>query len=405
MCKRLLYFIIFTYCFGLFNNLTAQNIRIVDSTDFELKKDLIDLLISLKITDTSESKSLHIGSGIRVSLLPTVSGIPGDKGSTFITAFNAAFFLGNSQTTHLSNVFFTPYTNFNGRFVFPIRSYIWSKDNTWNFIGDYRYLITQEYTFGLGSGSKFEDRTRIEFNHLRFYQSVLRNLFSYVLLGGGFHYDYHFNISELSEEASKRYMELYNSPPLSTYNSTGFSISSAFDSRVNSLNPQQGMYAGVTYRYTPTWMNSTFNWQSIYADIKLYHSFNRKRQNIISFWSFYWDVFKGTAPYLDLPATFWDPNYRAGRGYSQGRFRGDAMAYVESEYRFDITKNGLWGATVFANAQSLRNPRTGKFERIAPAIGSGLRLKFNKFSNTNLTLDVGFGRDGMNYLFGLGEFF
>jgi hypothetical protein len=65
----------------------------------------------------------------------------------------------------------------------------------------------------------------------------------------------------------------------------------------------------------------------------------------------------------------------------------------------------LWGATVFANAQSLRNPSTRNFEKIAPGVGAGLRLKFNKFSNTNLTFDVAVGSESWNYYFGIGEFF
>jgi hypothetical protein len=388
------------------SDLVAQNVRYIDSTNFSSQKDIIDVFRELKIFNQHvEEKPDRLNKKLRLSVLPTVSPAQGATGLVFVTAFTATFLLGDPQTTNASNIYFIPYTNFDGKFVFPIRSYIWTKNNKWNFIGDYKYLIYPETTYGLGSGSNKNEASLVNYKHFRFYQSVLRNVFSYLVMGGGVHFDHHYDIQEELLNEKYNHVLQYDGAGITATQSNGLSFTSAFDSRLNSLNPQQGMYAGVMYKYIPTWMGSTSNWKSLYADIKLYHSFNRKRQNIISFWSFYWDVFAGKAPYLDLPSTAWDPSYRSGRGYYQGRFRGDAMAYIESEYRFDLTQNGLWGATVFANAQSLRNPSTRNFEKIAPGVGAGLRLKFNKFSNTNLTFDVAVGSESWNYYFGIGEFF
>ena len=74
-------------------------------------------------------------------------------------------------------------------------------------------------------------------------------------------------------------------------------------------------------------------------------------------------------------------------------------------YRFDITENGLLGAVVFANIQSLSEPTSNNFSYSNPAAGFGARIKFNKQSNTNLTLDAGFGKNSFGFYIGLGEFF
>jgi hypothetical protein len=49
---------------------------------------------------------------------------------------------------------------------------------------------------------------------------------------------------------------------------------------------------------------------------------------------------------------------------------------------------------------------SNKFEVISPAIGIGLRIKFNKFSNTNAAIDYGIGSKGSKGFVGnLGEVF
>ena len=403
VCLRLLILLMLvSHTFRAF----SQQPRILDSTFFNNKRDFIDLMISLNIQDSNGSaltRSKRMGNNVRISVMPSVGGVPHSSGLAFVTAIGATFFLGSPQTTNLSNIYFTPYTNFKGKYVIPFRSYIWTKDNKWNLVGDYRYLIFPDYNYGLGSQTKQADQQPLDYNHFRFHQNILHKVISYWVMGGGVHFDTYGAIDETQADSNKRYMENYQGEVLTRTRSNGLAFTTAFDSRLNSLNAQKGVYAGLTYWYTPTWMKSTSSWHSIFAEFKTYHSFNPKKQNLLAFWTYYWDVFAGKAPYLDLPSTFADPTYRSGRGYYPNRFRGTAMWYGEVEYRFDITKDGLWGGTAFANVQTLR--AYSKFGRLAPAAGLGLRLKFNKYNNTNLTFDVGVGSESWNYFFSIGEFF
>jgi hypothetical protein len=81
------------------------------------------------------------------------------------------------------------------------------------------------------------------------------------------------------------------------------------------------------------------------------------------------------------------------------------MIYGETEYRFDISRNGMWGGVVFVNLQDYKELSSGEFAYLLPAAGTGIRIKFNKRSKVNLTLDIAVGKDSFNGYFNLGEFF
>jgi hypothetical protein len=96
----------------------------------------------------------------------------------------------------------------------------------------------------------------------------------------------------------------------------------------------------------------------------------------------------------------------SGRGYAQGRIRGTDLLYAEAEYRVTLSANGLWGAVAFVNLTSA----SGLASRELPApdlgVGLGLRVKLNKRSDTNITIDFAFGAQGSGGLFlGTGEAF
>ena len=107
-----------------------------------------------------------------------------------------------------------------------------------------------------------------------------------------------------------------------------------------------------------------------------------------------------------LPSNGWDDSYNSGRGYIQGRFRDKNMVYMESEYRFNISSNGLIGAVVFANLQNYSSSMFKGYQGWIPGGGMGLRIKVNKQSGINVCIDYGFGRDGSRgFAVNLGELF
>jgi hypothetical protein len=80
------------------------------------------------------------------------------------------------------------------------------------------------------------------------------------------------------------------------------------------------------------------------------------------------------------------------------------MFYLEGEYRFDLSRNGLFGGVAFLNFQSLTDVNNN-YGGLNGAIGAGARIKFNKKSGTNLAIDFGMAPDSFQIYIGLGEFF
>jgi hypothetical protein len=127
--------------------------------------------------------------------------------------------------------------------------------------------------------------------------------------------------------------------------------------------------------------------------------------SVLAFWGIAWLSSSGT-PYLDLPATGGDMYSNSGRGYAEGRYRGKDELYLEGEYRFGISANGLIGGVAFLNGETFSGLQDNSFQKIDPGTGFGIRVKANKHSNTNICVDYGVGVDGSHGFFvNLGEVF
>ncbi len=343
-----------------------------------------------------------------VTSKPEISIVPA-LGYTLVTKLavvlsgNVAFRTGPKSriSTIVGSVSYTQ----NKQFIIPVLTSIWTKDNKFNFVGDYRFYRYPQSTFGLGSSSDIADEDPMDFTFARFYETALRHITGNWYAGIGYAIDSYSNITEQGTLDGR--LSGYERYGTNKHNiASGLTTSAVYDSRDNSINPTKGWYGSAQFRTSEKWLGGSQNWQSLIIDVRKYVQFPATSNNILAFWSYDWLVVGGRPSYLNLPATSWDPNSATGRGYIQGRFRGAQMVYLESEYRFRILKNGLIGGVVFANAQTLTaNPGT-RFQQIQPAIGPGLRIKLNKTSRTNIAIDYGFGRQGSQGLFiDVGEIF
>jgi hypothetical protein len=375
----------------------------VDTTG---QKDLIDVV--LPIFTTRKRKPVDPKKKqIYFSILPLSSSVPGGS-KAFVTSTTAGFYLGDRKTTYLSSVTFAPYFNFKGRYGLPIHSSIWLQDNAFNIQGDTRFLVYPTETWGLGGGQPEEKSVLVSYDYVRFYQAVLKRITPYFYAGVGYNLDYYFDIKTSGTPVS---LQEFTNYPYGTANdgssiSSGLTLNFLYDTRQNSFNPIPGAFGNIIYRYDAEFLGSDNNSQSIYVDVRKYISLsNGPRKNQIAFWSYYWASLSRGTPYLNLPSIGNDPYQRSGRGIEQNRYRSEKLLYFESEYRRDITKNGLIGFVVFANVNTPSQPITHKFIYFNPAGGAGLRIKYNKKSNTNICFDYGFSKGYSDLVVALGEAF
>ncbi len=317
-----------------------------------------------------------------------------------ILAGNEAFFTGRDTTDKLSTITSSIALTQNSQIVVPVQSNIWTKGNKYNLVGDWRISRYPQDTYGLGGTNSIDSNDLINYSYIRIYQTLLRRINSNFYAGIGYNLDYHWNISENGyEDGGFSNYSAYSSNPKKTI-SSGLSLNLLYDSRDNPINPSHGEYANVVLRNNFTFLGSDDNWQSLLIDARKYFQFPASSHNVLAFWSYDWLVLNGNPPYLDLPSTSWDTYTNTGRGYIQGRFRSRQMLYLESEYRFQLTRNGLLGGVVFANAQSFSQwPGNYSFKYLQPAAGFGLRIKLNKTSKTNIDIDYGFGTNESHGLF------
>lgn len=369
------------------------------------QKDLYEIIGSLfhKNKKTETAKIKRIGSKPVFSFIPAAGYTLVSRLVVSITG-NAAF--RTDSQANISTISGNAGYTQNKQFVLPIESEIWTKNNTFELLGDYRFYKYPQSTFGLGSNSNISNEDPLDYNYIRFYETILKHITGNFSAGAGYIIDFHTNISEKGNLNGLKPSDyaLYGKLPHSI--SSGITFNAQFDSRDNPINPASGFYVNLQYRDNYRFLGSMTGWRSLIIDIRKYYRFPASSDNTIAFWSYNWLILSGKPPYLDLPSTQWDTYSSTGRGYIQGRFRGAQEVYFESEYRFKISVNGLFGGVVFGNLQSFSAAPGTPLQSIQPGFGSGLRIKLNKVSKTNIDFDYGFGEQGSRGLFvNVGEVF
>lgn len=388
-------------CLFLFLRLAAQ-----DSLSSN-KIDLVDVGRSFlkghrsTRVDTVQQK---VGK-LHISALP-VAGYTLQTGFAGVLSSNFAFYTSEHSQANLSNVLTSVTYSQYKQIIFPIQANIWTKGNKYNIQTDWRYLRYPSLTYGLGGNTNADSGYNINYGYLRLHQAIFRSVTRDLYVGIGVDLDYFWNIREVDAPLGKPTdFERYGLTK--TEEGAGISLHLQFDNRRNPINPLNGSFVSVSYRPNFTFMGSDDNWQSLVVDARQFIPFPGGTHNVLALWTYDWlTVGDGQPPYLLLPSTGWDPYSNTARGYIQGRYRSKNMLYIESEYRFGITTNGLLGGVVFANAQSFSEMATGQFTYIQPGYGLGLRISLNKFSRTNLAVDYGWGTHGSGGFFvNLGEVF
>lgn len=364
--------------------------------------DIIDLFLGKKSRTTTNQ--IRSEKKVHFSLLPAAVNVPGG-GKAVITAANAAFYLGDPSNTNLSNVYLIPYTNLSNRYGLYLRPNLWLAKNTFNIVGDYRIAHFPQYSWGLGGDSPQWDQSLIDADFFRFYQSAYKRILKNWYTGPGYALDHYYNIEE-SDYEGKGHLERYDTTHYDATASSGITFNLLYDARVNAINPPRGAYLLITWRWNSKSLGSTFNANTLFMDLRKYFRLHATRDNVLALRSYYWTVVNGKVPYLDLPATNWAPSGGiSNRGFQSGRYRSNALVYMETEQRFQITDNGLLGLVAFLNVSSASEFNTQHFKHWQAGAGFGLRTKMNKYSNSNIAVDFGFSQNYWGVWLNIGEMF
>ncbi|MGD0582099.1 MAG: hypothetical protein ABR974_04035 [Bacteroidales bacterium] len=372
---------------------------------YKYKRDLIDYgLIFLgknpdSRLDSSNIKPTHFYFSVSPIVEYTIA-----TGFSFGVAGNVAFKTSSVQETNVSSFLGAIKYTTKKQFLLPVQSSVWTPGNKYNLLGDWRYLDYPQDSYGYVGYNTLSDKYIIDYQQVRFYETVLKNIRKNIYFGFGYEMNHYWNIKETDTLPGRitNYQE-YRYTRQST--SSGIAIDFIYDSRENSINPEGGsFYANLQLLQDAKFLGADSYWNSVLIDLRKY--IKMPLHTVLALWFYSVITISGDPPYLDLPGTGSDTYNNTGRGYEQARFIGKKMVDLEMEYRFDISRNGLIGVVIFANAESLSELESNKFEVISPGFGIGLRIKFNKFSGTNVCIDYGVGTKGSKGFVGnLGEVF
>ncbi|MFI5136223.1 MAG: BamA/TamA family outer membrane protein [Sphingobacteriales bacterium] len=372
------------------------------TVDSAKQTDLVDII--KKILDKKASpEKRELPKKANFSFVP-YGGYTLSTGFTVNVSGNVSFFTDAGHQQNLSVLAADIGYDSKIQKMFRSRSEIWTNKNGYKIVSDMRYEIYPTDTYGLGTFTTLNEDRDIDYRYLRLYETVLKKITTDFYAGIGYNFDYHYNITTIGNSGSTA-VNFTKYGRTSSSKSSGIDFAFLYDNRKNPLNPPSGAFASVIYRENFTFIASNANWRSLQLDIRKYIKLSSHSNNVLAIWGIA-AFTSGHVPYLDLPNTGGDMYNNSGRGYAIGRFRGKNELYIEGEYRFGLTKNGLLGAVIFANGESFSELKSNAFEGIAPAAGTGIRIKLNKHSNSNICIDYGYGTGGSRGFFvNLGEVF
>lgn len=363
-------------------------------------------------------------------VLPNISSNPSNG---FLLGVGGSFgwYMGSRENTKVSSAPFTLAVTSKSQLIFFLKHNIYSKGNNWFLQGDWKFYIYSQPTYGLGTNSP--DTANIpqefhwggeggnldsaafpmKFNYVKVHEIVNKRIVGEFYGGVGYHLDYYYSITDEKYRAATdstpeldtphHYYSKTNNFSYTNYLLSGISVNFLYDTRDNQICPYKGIYANLNYRINPTFLGSSQNSSTLWLEFRTYLKLSKKTpRHLIGFWAFGDFLISGKMPYLTMPSIGEDQRARSGRGYTNGRFRGNNIVYGEVEYRFPIWPcSHIIGGVIFANVTTTDNPSRGVklFEYVRPGVGFGLRIMINKYFRTNINIDYAFGVKSQGFYF------
>ena len=172
----------------------------------------------------------------------------------------------------------------------------------------------------------------------------------------------------------------------------GMGITGLYDTRDNIYYPGKGWKASLSFLGNTKWLGSDQGFNSIRAYANYYRRINEK-SILASRASIFTSL--GDVPFTAQRTV----GGKDIRGYTDGRYRGDQVYCLQSEYRWTFYKR--WGVVGFFGVALTENPSSNAL----PAGGIGIRFKAIRSRNINIGVDGALGNGDAGIYFRIGEAF
>ena len=181
-------------------------------------------------------------------------------------------------------------------------------------------------------------------------------------------------------------------------NNIGYVISQ--DSRDNVLFPTEGVFMNFKNQFYMNWLGSDVEFTKFTINYTRFFDLKKDQRHIL-IGRLNTEIGTGDVPFQGQSVVGRDDL----RGYSQGKYRGNQVYALQSEYRwmFNKSKFGLVGFLGVASA--VENFGDAFSSEVLPGIGAGIRYRLLPDMKVNIGLDVGVGKDDYSITFRIGEAF
>ena len=380
------------------------------------QQDIFDILTKKKL-QAPEIPSRKV----RAIILPLIASSP-STGLQLGAGSSVSWTIGNHPVTKLSAGSVQVLWTTKKQLISYIRTNVFFSQNKWILQTDWRWYLFRLPTYGLGTGpidnipvipeeqnlpanpvSYEGGKFPMRYNWIKFHNIVFREITSHFYGGLGYHFDSYYdivdeklNIDSVVEVITPHYSysKLHEINSLA-YITSGISLNFIYDTRDNIINAYKGVYVNASYLYNFSLLGSDRDGSRLWTEFRTYVGLSKRiPRHLLAFWVYGSFKTTGEIPYLNLMSNGFDQMNSSGRGYAQGRWRGEDFMYGEVEYRFPISPcNGIVGGVLFANVStaSNRDMSVPLFGYLKPGCGFGFRIMVGKVDRTNILIDFGIG--------------
>jgi hypothetical protein len=358
---------------------------------------------------------------VRAIILPLIASSPA-TGLQLGAGSSVSWSIGLNPLTKLSAGSVQVLWTTKKQLISYIRTTMFFSQNKWILQTDWRWYLFRLPTYGLGTGpddnipvipdeqnspdnqvSYNGGKFPMKYNWIKFHNILFREVIPHFYAGLGYHFDSYYDIKDehLNLDSTTKiitphysYSTLHEFNTLA-YTTSGFSLNFTYDTRDNIINAYKGVYINASYLYNIDFLGSSRDGSRLWTEFRTYVGLSKRvPRHLLAFWLYGSFITTGEIPYLNLMSNGFDQSNSSGRGYAQGRWRGEDFVYGEIEYRFPIsTCTRIVGGVLFANVStaSNRDMNVPLFGYLKPGCGFGFRIMVGKIDRTNILIDFGIG--------------
>jgi hypothetical protein len=257
------------------------------------------------------------------------------------------------------------------------------KENKYQFLSYLFYQKQPQFIFGIGNDVTVDGMEQINFERIKFYSNNLMQIKKNLYIGIPVEFANYWNMQIPADS----FLFQQNISGTKGGYDVGTGLSGLYDTRLNTYNPQQGVYCLSSLVFHPKFLGSTYQFTNFILDMRKYY--NPWLKHIIALQAYTSNAF-GDTPFYDLSMM---GGSNQMRGYYQGGYRDKALVDSQIEYRAPIWN--IFGVVgFFGTGRVFSSYRDLSLENWRFSYGGGLRVMVDSKHKTNLRLDFGFGEGG-----------